>query len=495
MTSLAALNGCLQSKDPFSFIFNSKTNELHYQKLRSRQKTNWSESANSFMLFLQYLPTPNSPRDALESKLLLATKDVIKIISKKVEKDSKLNSTLEKCNHLLLAHRLAIPENVLIANDGFASFAKKCFLYNYLATYGESLSYIPETRELLIKYKKQHVKWSLVPEAIKQFPAEKDDVPYEAWKYGPNGLRNKNFYDFVKLKKVFRRDPRAWGNRFLIGLCTTCVEKPRTTAGDHSWIRLYDADTGKVYSVGLYRPNKKYEDYPKKDCLRLKPGYLMIDSSEFWGQPIQEIRAMITKQDFLEMIALVEKDKTKEITRRSSDDRIEDALTFQLMQGNCTAYAGRVANVAKVSLPDNIPFYTAWIYSICYSAKWIGRIAALQRWIPHWIIRINTVMTTVLGNLVGLAFGAWKVDRKLALAANASPAFANWRHLFDRNLILNRSPFVLGQITRVKIEQWREQGTIKLRTKLNGATEDERAVLMRQIDDLQFQLPPEGYLK
>lgn len=491
MTSLAALQGCLQSKDPFSFIYHPKTHELLYQKLRSRQKTNWSESANALMLFLEHLPTPQTPREALESKLLLAAKDVIKIMTKKLDKDP----VLDKCNQLMLAHRLAIPNDVLIKNIGFASFAKKCFLYNYLAAYGDSLSYVPETRELLIRYKKQYVKWSIVPESIKTFPEEKADVPYEAWKYGPNGLRNKNFYDFVKLKKVFRKDPAAWGNRFLIGLCTSCVEKPRTTAGDHSWIRLYDGDTGKIYSVGLYRPNKKYEDNPKKDCLRVKPGYLMIDSSEFWGQPIQEIRAMISKQDFLEMIALVERDKTKEITRRSSDDRIQDALTFQLMRGNCTAYASRVASVAKINLPDHIPFYTAWFYSICYSAKWIGRFAALQRWIPNWIIRINLVITTVLGNLVGLAFGAWKVDRKLAQAANATPAFTNWKQLFDRNLILNRSPFVLGQITRVKIEQWREQEMVKLQGMLNTATQEQRVALLRRIDDLQYQLPPEGYLK
>lgn len=490
MTSLSALNGCLNDQAPFSLIYNQQTHEIHYIKLKKRQQTNWHDNALALSLFLQHLPLLQSPKEAVENKLLSVSRSVIKKLSEKLENDP----VIKKCNNLLLAHRLAIPEEVLDRNPGFAAFAKQCFLYNYLAAYDERLSYDSNTHELLIKYKKQQVKWSHVPERIKRFhPIDRGNV-YEPWKYGPNGLRDKNFYDFVDLKKVFRRDPREWGNRFVLGICTSCVDKPRTDAGDHSWVRLYDGETGYIYSVGLYRPDKRYEDKPRKDCLRVKAGFLMIDSSEFWGQPIQEIRVGITKNQFMEMKTLIERDKTKEIKRTPSQEKLEDALKFQLMHANCTAYAGKVAGVARINLPDRIPFYMAFFYSKFYSATMMKRITVLSSWIPGWVQRINTFVLTFLGNIIALAYGAWKVDPALAAVSNTKPSFNSLSQLLDRNLILNRSPFVLGQITRLKIEKWRADETEKLRYQLSTASPEQREGLLRQIDDLQYTLPPEGYL-
>lgn len=491
MTSLAALNGCLKNKDPFTFVYNSETQEIHYTKLKKRQQTNWKDNAIAFAIFLQNIPTPRTPREALESKLILAAKSVLKILSDHLEKDPIIN----RCHQIMLAHRLGIPEDVLNKNEGFAAFAKQCYLYNYLSAYGDSLSFDPETRELLIKYKKRQIKWSQVPEKIKQFPHIERRNTYEAWKYGPNGLRDKNFYDFVELKKVFRRDPRDWGNRFLVGICTSCLERPRLQAGDHSWLRLYDGETGYIYSVGLYRPDKKYEDNPEQNCLRVKAGYLMIDSSEFWGQPIQEIKVAISKQDFYQMKSIVERDKQKEITRTNSNEKLNDVLKFQLMQSNCTAYVGKVTEVANIHLPDKIPSYTAFLYSKFYSATMARRIVVLKSWIPNWILKINAFILTFITNLIGWRYGSSKVDPDLASVTEATPTFSRWSQLIDQNLILNRSPFVLGQITRSKIEKWREEQIELVRYQLSQVEGEARQALLKKIDDLQYALPPAGYLE
>lgn len=431
-------------------------------------------------LYLEDLPR-KAPHEVLLDSTLMTIRKYLKLIPKQYAEDC---FAIRECNRQLLALRLGINAGVFEANPGFEEFAKKGYLYNFLAAYKDRLQIDPATREVRVKYKKQMVKWSDVPEAIKVMPPKK--FTYMPWKYGRNGLKNRNLYEWKEIKPFYIADPKEWDYRFVIGLCTTCVARPRTTAGDHSFLRLYDGETGRIYSVGLYRPDKGLEESPRKNPLRIKPGYLMLDASEYWGEEIQEIRVGITKDQFLAMKEQLERDKTREIKHTQSAIKIENPLIFQLMETNCTAYVAKIAALGNIKLPSQATFF-----HILFPRKvmWIFDLAVTKA--PAPIRKMIILWAAFIGNLIQVYFGARKVDSRISAEAIARPAIQTWGDMFNIEKIKNYSPFILGQVTRLEVENWRAEEKQRLTNIYNASAQDAETTRLykQRLGEVDYDLP------
>lgn len=396
------------------------------------------------VLAKQLFEQPRLPMDAVEKN---PKADVARRFLRELRGQKNPDPRIKECRKEYLAIKLSLESTVLDANPGFQEYAQECFLERYLLGYGHSLKINPQDNKIEILIDGSYKPWS---EAYLQFKAmpPPQEGPRQPWLYGPKGVQKLDMYDWKELKPFKQGNPADWGNQYVFEFCICCSTTPRFT-GDHSWIRL-KTPTGDIYSVGLYRPGKPDWTHNFRQPFRVKEGLLMQpDVSEFWPCDLYTIPVAITEEQFLKMKHTIEKDK-------QDNDQV-----FQLFQKNCMLYCHKIAALGDIRLPTTeIALRMITPLKTQQKAEEVMNKSPLLK-----KIFIHTQAFFI--NLTQVLLGASKVDAKVSAKHPGQKIKPHIQSIFDIFKIskseLNH-PFTLGQKTRKRIMNWRQEETSKLKS-------------------------------
>ena len=378
---------------------------------------------------------------------------------------------IKNCRRELLALKLGLLPEVFHHNPGFEKFAEENHLERYLLEYRQGLLVDPEEKRLSILMDNRYVAWESAQEAMACFPRHMGS-PLQPWRYGPKGIQQDDMYDWVHLRPYRWSDPEEWGWRYLFELVVCCGENPHKT-GDHGWLRLRTPE-GNVYSVGLYRPQKRSLSDNWKAPFRVKRGYLMMpDVSEFWPGKIRSLRVGITREQFQTMVRAIERDK-------SQDRRI-----FQLFQSNCVLWAATIAREAGVEIP-------------------VGRCSALRLLVPRplepFLDAVPALLQAIAGrvaaifiNSIQLLLGAGIVDEEVTQhnGPGVRPHIGSWGDFFDPEKMALHHPWTFGNDTLRGVERWRAAQVARLRENPDLISNPE--LLQKRVAEIQYLVPhPKG---
>jgi len=280
-------------------------------------------------------------------------------------------------------------------------FLQKSALHNYLRIYNKTLLVDQESKSISLPTKEGAVPWHAVADKVREWMNES-----QPWFFGKDGFHYKSMYRWEKLKPYKVEDPQDWGKRYLAEYCITCKSPGKIQLqGDHAWLRLR-TPKGKVYSVGLYRPEKRRGFLQNfKAPFSAKRGYLMQpDVSEFYPFPIHSLKIGITKEQFDRIVKALEEDKAK-----------EEELIFSLFGKNCAQYVQKKLELAGACFPYAIcaweclcaPPLRASIQKTFLQGGWkekVGKVLFTYFWVPFgniilWILGASKVEKEVEGHL------------------------------------------------------------------------------------------------
>jgi len=351
---------------------------------------------------------------------------------------------LERLRKRLLAVRLGIPKKAFSANPGFYAFAARSFLNRYLLFYGDELQ-LDEENKVSIKKDGEYIPWEAVPEEILQFPGNR---PSQPWKYGPNGLQNKDMYRWEKMQVIKTENRPSWGARYILEICVCCEETPRFL-GDHSWRNL-KTRKGKIYSAGIYRDNNA------KRNLKVKEGDLQSpDYSEFCDCNIHRLEVAVTKTAF-------------KAIKLSIEEKKKQCQQFHEVRCNCTQNVNEDCKIAGFSLPTA---KRGWRFLL--HRRIVKAVDRLQPYLPQAVITVCDYVAGFFANLVQLGLKA---------------PFENWRLLFNPENTDVHHPHTLGYEIFPLIEGWRYEEIGKLKKREKEMTGEE---LDEQIKEISYSLPPQ----
>lgn len=377
-------------------------------------------------------------------------------------------------NHLLwlnkefFAAKLGITSQTMDQNPGFYAFASKNHLDKYIKEYQHPIIVDQQLDDIQILYNGVYTRWTDVKQIIQSWPRQPRQ-PNQHWVYGPHGIQDKNMYDWETLEPYIKLNPDDWGNQYVFEFCA-CINPKSTINGNHSWIRLKTPE-GDVYSIGLYRPEKRslLENY--RNPLRIKPGYLMSpDVSEFWGFPIVSIEQAITKEDFIKMKEALENDK------RNGD------LNFQLINNNCVLYCKKIASIADIDLPTAETAAQFFVPPPLYN-----RAQRILKWFPQPIQKVCNAVAAFFINLLHLGLGGWKKDITLTTKQkqNAHHHLKTFKDLFDHKKTVIHFPQTLAVRRLKEILAWREDQIAQVAPSEESAAE---------IKKIQYTIPNQATL-
>lgn len=409
------------------------------------------------------------PKESLNHIAAESTRQLLK----KVPKERLQDPRIENCKRELLAFKLGVSSNVFKKNPEFEKFASNPPLERYLAEYGHSLQEQTEGNIEILEGGKYRP-WKEIRHIVEKRDV-KDPSKYQPWLYGPQGVQNKNMFEWDQLSPYKTETPTVGRNRHVFEFCCCCEKDPRYV-GDHSWLRLKEPN-GDTYCVGKYRPYKTDPQKDAKSPMRVKPGLLMQpDVSEFWPVPIHRIPIEVTPEEFTEMKRTIEADKAR------------DREIFQLVEHNCTEYVKRIARIAQIQLPHTER--PAWRLLL---PKMEMPVDAIAPWIPS---RMQTFTSSTMAATLQLGLlweGANKIDSKVA-NQNPKPFFNGVRDLFDANRLVVGHPHNVAYRTRPAVMRWRAEERKKLEARkkeleLEGRSSEELAQITEQIASVEYALP------
>lgn len=408
---------------------------------------------------------PQTMLSAEKDPLAKATRTFLRSCKKEELADPRI----VKLQKQLQATRLAIKAEVFDANEGFYDFASKTHLERYLMHYNHTLDVDPKTNKLSIWYNENYIEWTLAKSFIIENEKESLTTPKSPWKYGMHGIQNSDLYDWSELKPYKTEDPANWNHQYLLELCACCVDSPRKN-GDHSWFRL-KTPTGEVYSVGLYRPEKRGPIDNFRFPLKVKHGYLMQpDVSEFFPTPIQEIKFSISKEIFDNIVKKVEEDK-----------RNERGLHFQAISNNCTQYTNSVAAIAGVTLPTD-----CYVWKVLCPEKALTVYKKTKPYTPTFVTKISIFSLGILFNFLQLILGARRVDSRVLAAActhnRPTPHFSRFWDFFNSDKARMHHPHTLGHSARKKVLKERQKMIEAVRKQNPCDVED-------QVKRIEYSIP------
>lgn len=444
LSFISELNGCFNKKR-HPALFSDPASGFHISTLggisrilRWKDQEFHKERINRLAAALAtslYIEPRNS--DALGSKL----KTAHRLLHEAKEFGTKGNH-VEWLHKEFLAAKLGLAVDTLDKNEGFYNFAITHHLDKYLNEYQHTLEVNPENSEILILQNGQMRPWKEVYQEIQQW-APHTKKPIQTWVYGPNGIQNKNMYDWDTLEPYMKGNPDEWGTQYVFEYCACVNPKARITkTGSHSWIRLKTPE-GDIYSVGLYREEKRSPLDTYKFPLRTRPAFLMSpDVSEFWGFPITRVEHAITKEQFESMKKMIEEDK------RSGD------LVFHLVNGNCVLYCKKVGAAANLNIPTAESAAEFLTPSPLYD-----RVTKFVKKLPAPVQKICRAVPAFFINAFHLFAGGSRIDNQLTPAqkAKAQPHFKSVTHLFDHSKSIVHFPQTLALKRKEQIYEWREE--------------------------------------
>lgn len=357
------------------------------------------------------------------------------------------------------------------ANEGFEAYALK-YLERYLQLYGKPVVLDEETQEVSLIFNGVLTKWSEIKKPVRD-PVLEGEMHWH-WPYDLDGVQwTKDFFVFDILKPMFirkKRDDEPNIDIFRIRACWTNKTWLGAITGVHVWMNVETAD-GKIYAPGIYRPEKNgYFDHID-DSLRVKPAFYCQDVSEFWrmeeGQECS-IEVAVTPE---------QRDQILERFARESKD---PNTSFQISQRNCvTTAAGYLHDIVGVTLPTE---------QSVFGLLNPRRFHWITNRIPRKIREICVAVGNIFLNLVQVALGAHKVDKKVA--KGAKPILCSFWDLFNPEKANGHHPYTIMTKTRDWVENWRA----KEKARLEGLANANTAEIQEQIKMLRYRLPPESEL-
>jgi hypothetical protein len=393
---------------------------------------------------------------AAKDKTIKAARNLLK----EIRHHNIQTPSIDKLQKEVTAAKLGINAEILDKNPGLQQFIEIHHLERYLLIYGDTLKIDQLSQQVLLRKENTFVPCQEIIKEINATPVPTKN-PSHQWIYGPEGIQNKDMYDWSALKPFMKGDPAEWNHQYVFEFCA-CYNPFSIKNGNHSWLRL-KTPTGDIYSVGLYRPGKADWTDNLKMPLRIKPGYLMQpDVSEFWDFPISKVDFTITEDVFLQIKHTIEEDKKN------------DDLIFQIFNNNCLLYSKKLALMAGVEVPtwDNILNYIV-------PQKITQNVCTYIQKLPSFIQKVCLFITAFFLNCAQLFLGGGIIDKHLNSKQKslAVPHINSLGDLFNTNKLYLHHPNSIGRISQ-HVQSWRKN------EKETGVNEDE----------VNLKLPPEYYL-
>lgn len=437
-----------------------------YQNKQEKQ----AQTADRLSLALQ-----NASRctlqEAQKHPLTLETKKFLRNVSKNHPEDPRI----AKCRQQFLAFKLGVEASTLEApsNHGFESFATHPPLERYLLVYNHHLKVNPETKEIHLLCNGQWRPWSEASELVGN-PPLKQAYGVVPWLYGQEGVQKKNLFDWEELKPFKKEDPTVWGSQYIFEVCSDCSDHPKIS-GDHCWLRLRTPE-GDVYSIGLYPKSWRSNPIPPMtiQCATL----MQPDVAEFLPAPIRSLSVAITKEQFEKIKATIEEDKKK------------DKLLFQAAQVNCLCYVNGLGKLANINLPtESLP----WRPLVGHRIR--KALDSINPKLPRLILKVAEAVLTPFLNLIQVAGGGHKVDKKVKEQdTSCSPHIRSVFDIFKPSKARLHHPHTVGHYIREEVSSWRKEEAEKLeaeKAKLLAASDTEGAKLIdAKLAQLPHELPP-----
>jgi hypothetical protein len=398
----------------------------------------------------------------------------------------QLTERVTELSSRLLAARMGLTKEEMDLAPGLQTLAEKHRIYNYMARYNDTCQIV--NGEVWIKQGGQQRPWSEVPAALRSPERQSRG---QLWPYDATGLtdRSMDVWPEGKMQPFFFADPRSWGGGYVMSLCTSTLEEPRLMQGDHTWIRLYDPQGGErqgegaIYAVGLYRPEKRQRSEALDSPLRVKPGFVRLDFSEFWGEPITELSWKIDREQF------------EAIRERIEQDHAAGMVPFQLVDQNCTRYALDLAEMADVQIEAQTSFMRLLLPQ--RAARMAQRIFAMM---PRFIQALCLRISGLFWNLVQVKLGAARVDPAVSQRdPTRTNSFASLSHAIATSGSRAQelpTPWRLGQEITVSIQKQRDAHAEYLRQEIELAEREGNQArvqeLQGELGDVRYWLPPEN---
>jgi len=393
--------------------------------------------ASSFPFLTRLFERPSLKRaEQLTQELYEATREnpnlsLIRKTRTFLKKNSNDTSHFTLLKREFLALKLGIHSDSFDQNQGFEQFARENHLDHYLLHYGHKLE-VDENKTIFLRSNGQHRPWSDIQKEILQYEASATS-PSLPWLYGPNGVQQKDMYNWTILEPYKCEEHPSWGNRYIFEFCVCCSEDKPHFIGDHSWVRLKTPE-GAMYSAGLYRPEKHSCSDSCNRPFRTKEGYLMSpDVSDFWPCNVFTIEAEITEEQFLAMKKKIEDDKKK------------GHLTFQIYGDNCTVYSASIGKIGGIEFDTSCFPLLLWMPKIIFFQKPFSLL-------PQPIQKVFLIGLAFFTNAISLLFGSATVDKN---AKGASPHIKRFRDLLTPSKYLLHHPYIVGVRERNRVLKWR----------------------------------------
>jgi hypothetical protein len=372
----------------------------------------------------------------------------------------------------VVAHHFDLPEEVLAANPGLAAFLDHNHMKHYLKRYGHRIEFDPADMKAKLLYQGESLAWSNIQARVNFDPYHR----LRGHVYSFDGIRPGSIDGWTKLEPSFFDDAAKWGGGYALTVCANCGDKP-AIRGDHCWIRLHQPNGG-IISVGQYRPTKIEKHEHWLGSTAIKPSLLyQPDISEFYPAPYTEFTLKIDKEGFQRAVDYLE------------SMHAQGEEYYQLLHYNCPQLVVEIAELQGYHLPSTM--HTARMLA----PERVVRIAdAVNPYLPGLVSKVCDTSLTVTLNLLQLGLGGGSVHPVLKEGEGPvpKPIISSFWDLFDGDKVQMHHPFVLGQVARQRIEEWREEEISELqRLMLENEDVEAQERLSAEIERIRFDAPPE----
>lgn len=245
----------------------------------------------------------------------------------------------------------------------------------------------------------------------------------------------------------FRIEEKSpYGNDYVVEVCTCTNKKFPALTGDHTWIRLYEP-SGKMFSLGFYRPFKKnFYDHFYFPANTKQGFWICPELSEYTDgvERLDTIPFKITKEQLDAIIEWIRKEK----------------CDYNIINENCSDKIVKILkNICKIDMKRDIEVPLREFFQSSHT--WEGQYNSLDSF--HACLQnknffqssIDKVYSLSLAFLTAFVLGGRKIRAEVT-NVNAKPLYQTITEIFDTsklNFIIPMQIFRWGE----KIKKYREQ--------------------------------------
>jgi hypothetical protein len=374
-------------------------------------------------------------------------------------------------NRQSLAEKLGITPDVFEANEGLEAFASRK-LEQYLLLNNHSLV-VDANNKVSLMYNGKMTPWSEIPPHKKV--GEEEFLHWER-SYGKDGvLWDSEYFKFETLEPMFvEENSDEWDNQDVLEICI-CSSKNSWIGwltGIHVWFRIKTQE-GKIYCLGIYRPEKKSFIDHLTFALRVKLAYFGYEISEYWPFKKGQLRTLEIK---------IEQEHVTKILEKFAKDAKDPNINFQITNENCVVYVGDLLrDIVGVILPMEQSLYGMFNPD---------RFKLITNQIPVPVRKVCVAAGAVFVNLLKVVLGAHLVDKNVE-AEGVKPIINSFWDLISPEKALVYHPYTVMYKTFDWVGNWRAKDKARLEGLKTGEND---ADIDKQIKMLRYALPPQSEL-